>query len=81
MKRRRVAMTISLPPEMAQDYERLAQQQAKNKSQLFRDMFLLYKEQTLEKEFFELQRYGTKLAREKGVLTEEDVERIVFEGR
>jgi hypothetical protein len=54
---------------------------AKNKSQLFRDMFLLYKEQTLEREFFELQRYGTKLARGKGVLTEEDVERIVFEGR
>ena len=81
MKRRRVAMTVSLPPEIAEDYERLAQQQAKNKSQLFRDMFLLYKEQILEKEFFELQRYGTRLAREKGVLTEEDVERIVFEGR
>lgn len=81
MKRRRVAMTISLPPEIAKDYERLAQQQAKNKSQLFRDMFLLYKEQTLEKEFFELQRYGTRLARRRGVLTEEDVERIVFEGR
>ena len=81
MKRRRVAMTISLPPEIAKDYERLAQQQAKNKSQLFRDMFLLYKEQILEKEFFGLQRYGTRLAREKGVLTEEDVERIVFEGR
>lgn len=74
-------MTVSLPPEIAEDYERLAQQQAKNKSQLFRDMFLLYKEQTLEKEFFELQRYGARLAREKGVLTEEDVERIVFEGR
>lgn len=81
MKRRRVAMTISLPPELAEDYERLAQQQAKNKSQLFREMFLLYKEQALEREFFELQRYGTRLAREKGVLTEEEVERIVFEGR
>jgi metal-responsive CopG/Arc/MetJ family transcriptional regulator len=81
MKRRRVAMTVSLPPEIAEDYERIAQQQAKNKSQLFRDMFLLYKEQTLEKEFLELQRYGTKLARGKDVLTEEDVERIVFEGR
>jgi metal-responsive CopG/Arc/MetJ family transcriptional regulator len=74
-------MTISLPPELAEDYERLAQQQAKNKSQLFREMFLLYKEQALEREFFELQRYGTRLAREKGVLTEEEVERIVFEGR
>ncbi|MCW4021158.1 MAG: ribbon-helix-helix protein, CopG family [Candidatus Bathyarchaeota archaeon] len=81
MKRRRVAMTVSLPPELAEDYERLARQQAKNKSQLFRDMFLLYKEQALEREFFELQRYGTKLARRRGVLTEEDVERIVFEGR
>jgi metal-responsive CopG/Arc/MetJ family transcriptional regulator len=81
MKRRRVAMTISLPPELAEDYERLAQQQAKNKSQLFREMFLLYKEQALEREFFELQRYGTRLARERGVLTEEEVERIVFEGR
>ena len=81
MKRRRVLMTISLPPEIADDYELLAQKEAKNKSQLFRDMFLLYKERTLEKEFLELQRYGAKLAKGKGVLTEKDVERIVFEGR
>ena len=81
MKRRRVVMTISLPPEIAKEYELLAEKEAKNKSQLFRDMFLLYKEQTLEKEFFELQRYGAKLAKGKGILTEKDVERIVFEGR
>lgn len=81
MKRRRVAITISLPPEMAEEYESLAKQQAKNKSQLFREMFQGYKEQTLEQEFFELQRYGTTLAREKGILTEEDVEKLVFEGR
>ena len=74
-------MTISIPPEIAQDYEWLAQKEAKNKSQLFRDMFLIYKEQTLEKEFFELQRHGAKLAKAKGILTERDVERIVFEGR
>jgi hypothetical protein len=47
MKRRRVAVTISLPPEIAKDYERIADQEAKNKSQLFRDMFLLYREKTL----------------------------------
>lgn len=81
MKRKRVAITISLPPEIAEEYEILAKQQAKNKSQLFRDMFQDYKKQTLEQEFFELQRYGTTLAREKGVLTEEDVEKLVFEGR
>jgi predicted DNA-binding protein len=81
MKRRRVAMTISLPPEIAENYEKLAEQEAKNKSQLFREMFLLYKARTLEQEFYDLQRQGTKLARKKGILTEKDVERIVFEGR
>ena len=81
MKRRRVAVTISLPPEIARDYEKIANQEAKNKSQLFRDMFLLYREKALELEFLDLQRYGAKRAREKSILTEKDVERIVFEGR
>ena len=81
MKRRRVAMTISLPPEIAKDYEWFAEKEAKNKSQLFRDMFLLYKKQSLESEFFELQRYGVKHAKKRGILTEKEVERIVFEGR
>ena len=81
MARRRAAITISLPPEIAKDYERLAQKEAKNKSQLFRDMFLLYKREAAEQEFFELQRYGSKLAKGKGILTEKDVERIVLEGR
>jgi metal-responsive CopG/Arc/MetJ family transcriptional regulator len=81
MKRRRVAVTISLPPEIAQDYERIANREAKNKSQLFRDMFSLYREKILEREFFDLQRYGAKMARGKGILTEKDVEKIVFKGR
>jgi len=81
MARRRAAITISLPPEIAEDYERIAQKEAKNKSQLFRDMFALYKKEAAEQEFFGLQRYGSKLARGKGILTEKDVERIVFEGR
>ena len=81
MKGRRVAMTISLPPEIADLYERLAKQESKNKSQLFREMFQVYRAGKLEQEFFELQRYGAKRAREKSILTEEDVERIVFEGR
>ena len=81
MKRRRIPMTVSLPPEIAEDYENMAEKEAKNKSQLFRDMFSFYKKKVRENEFFELQRYGARKAREKGVLTEEDVERIVFEDR
>jgi len=81
MKRRRVAMTLSIPPEIAEDYEKIAEREAKNRSQLFRDMFLLYKERASEKEFFELQRYGTRMARRKRILTERDVEKIVSEDR
>jgi hypothetical protein len=81
MKRNRVAMTLSLSPEMAEDYEKIARQEAKNKSQLFRDMFRLYQERLLEKEFFELQKYGAKQARAKQVFTEAKVERIVLEGQ
>ena len=74
-------MTLSVPPEIAEDYEKIAEQEAKNKSQLFRDMFLIYKEKIQEKDFFELQRYGARKARGKGIITEKDVERIVFEDR
>lgn len=81
MKRRRVAITISIPPEVAEDYENFAKQEAKNKSQLFRDMFRIYKERVLEQEFFRLQRYGATQARERGILREEDVEKLLFEDR
>ena len=81
MKKRRVAMTISLSPEVVEGYEELALQEAKTKSQLFRDMFLLYKTQAREREFFDLQRYGAQRARGSGILREQDVERIVFEDR
>lgn len=74
-------MTISLPPELAREYERLARHEAKNRSQLFRDMLRVYEEQSLRQEFFELQRYGAQRAREKGVFSEEEVQKIVLEDR
>ena len=81
MSRQRVAITISLPPEIAKDYEWLSRKEAKNKSQLFRDMFLAYKQRILEQEFMDLQNYGAKQAKKKGILTEKHVEKIVFEDR
>jgi len=77
----RAAVTISMPEDMAKDYENLAKKLAKNKSVLFREMFLAYKRQHLKEEFQELQTYGAEIARQKGILTESDVEKIVFQGR
>jgi metal-responsive CopG/Arc/MetJ family transcriptional regulator len=78
---KRVPLTVSLPPNLARDFAKLAQAESKNKSQLFRDMFRTYQQRRQEAEFFELQRYGARQARKKGVLTEEDVDTIVFRDR
>ncbi len=81
MGQKRVPLTVSLPPPLAKEFDRLAKNEAKNKSQLFRDMFRAYQQHRLEEEFFELQRYGIRQARKKGILTEADVEALVFQDR
>lgn len=81
MKKTRVPVTVSVPSDLATQFEKLAKEEAKNKSQLFRDMFATYRQRKGEEEFFALQRYGVKQARKKGVLTENDVEALVFQGR
>lgn len=81
MKRPHVPITVSLPSHLAESFERLAKAEAKNKSQLFREMLTVYERRQREERFHELQRYGTKKAKRKGVLTEADVEKLVFQCR
>jgi len=80
-KQTRAAMTISMPQDMAEEYDKLAKRLAKNRSVLFREMFLTYKRQNLKSEFRELQAYGAVLAQKRELFTESDVEKLVFEGR
>ncbi len=80
-KQTRAAITISMPQDMAEEYDKLAKRLAKNRSVLFREMFLTYKRQNLKSEFRELQAYGAVLAQKRGLFTESDVEKLVFEGR
>jgi metal-responsive CopG/Arc/MetJ family transcriptional regulator len=80
-KQTRAAVTISMPQDMAEEYDKLAKRLAKNRSVLFREMFLAYKRQDLKKEFRELQTYGVAVAQKKRLFTESDVEKLVFEGR
>ena len=80
-KETRAAMTISMPRDIAEEYDKLAKRLAKNRSVLFREMFLTYKRRYLKEEFRELQTYGASLAQKRGLFTESDVEKLVFEGR
>ncbi len=81
IKETRPAVTISMPRNMAEEYEKLAKRLTKNRSALFREMFLTYKRQYLKEEFREIQTYSTALAQKRGLFTESDIEKLVFEGR
>lgn len=72
-------ITISLPPKLAKEVQRLAKIEKKTKSQLFRDMIMVYEEYITEKEWQELRRYGNKTAKRLGITSEEDVYRIINE--
>ncbi len=47
---------------------------------MFREMFDLYKQEKLKAEFYRLQKYGVQKAKSLK-LTEDEVEKIIFEGR
>lgn len=81
MPRRTRVLGFSVPPEIADEYELLAKRERRSKSDLFREMIVAYKAWRAEEEFLRLQARMSRRARAKGVLTEKDVERLVFEDR
>lgn len=78
--RQRVVMTLSLPPDTAKEYRKIAKSKGESGSKLFREMFELYKRQQLRDQFAELQRYGERKAKKLNI-SEKEIEKLVFEGR
>ena len=81
MGRKTRVLGFSVAPDIAEEYEQLAERQRKTKSELFRQMVEAYKARLEEEEFFRLQKRMTRRTRKKGVFTEKEVERLVFEDR
>lgn len=79
----RTAKTIgfSVPPEVKKEIDTLAKKEGMTKSELFREMIRAYKQLRREKEFFAIQRKVSSQVRREGLLTEEEIEKIVLEGR
>lgn len=80
-KRTSKVLAVSVPPGLARDFERLAKQEGRNKSQLFREMLRVYQAYQETGRFETLQRYGAARARASGVTTEQDVERLIQQAR
>jgi metal-responsive CopG/Arc/MetJ family transcriptional regulator len=74
-------VSVSLPPEAADEFDRLARLEGGNRSQLFREMLRVYRTYQESGTFESLQRYGAARARELGIRDEEDVERLIHEAR
>lgn len=81
MARKTRVLGFSVAPSIAAEYERLAARQRKSKSELFREMVETYKAKLDEDALLRLQARMSRKARKLGVLTERQVERIVFEDR
>jgi uncharacterized protein YdeI (YjbR/CyaY-like superfamily) len=73
-------MSVSVSQETAKEYKEIAKAEGKTVSGLFREIFSFYKQEKLKAEFHVLQAYGTKQANVLQI-TEEEIERLVFEER
>ncbi len=79
--RRSKVLAVSVPPEAADEFERLAGSENRNKSELFREMLRVYRAYRETGNFESLQRYGASRARRLGIRDESDVERLIEEAR
>jgi len=72
-----VKKTISLPPDLAEDAERVAKEEGKSLSAVIQDALRLSRRHRLHGEWKEMQGYWSTRAREKGLLKEGDLDRFL----
>ncbi len=72
-----VKKTISLPPELAREAEQTARAEGKTLSAVIQDALRVSRAERLKRDFKASQKYWSRKAREKGILTEEDLQRYL----
>lgn len=74
-------LTVSVPPDDAEHFNRIAEEEGRNRSELFREMLRVYRAYLETRTFESLQRYGAGRAAREGIRSERDVERLIREAR
>jgi metal-responsive CopG/Arc/MetJ family transcriptional regulator len=74
---RAVKKTISLPFDLAKEVEDIAREEGKTLSAVIQEALKVSKRERLKKEFYEIQKYWSSKAKEKGILTEKDLKRYL----
>ena len=72
-----VKKTISLPPKLAKEVEDISREEGKPLSAVIQDARRLARKERIKKEFYQIQDYWSRKAKEKGILTEKDLERYL----
>jgi len=78
MLRTSKVQTLSLPPGMVKQIEKLAKEEGMTKSELFREAL---REYMRKRRWEKIREYGAKKAAELGIKNEEDIERLIDEYR
>jgi hypothetical protein len=74
-----VKKTISLPPDLAREAEEMARDEGKTLSAVVQEALRMARRERLKRGFLEMQEYWSRRAKEKGLLTEEDLDRYLNE--
>jgi metal-responsive CopG/Arc/MetJ family transcriptional regulator len=72
-----VKKTISLPAKLAKEVEDISREEGKPLSAVIQDALRLARKERIKKEFYQIQDYWSRKAKEKGILTEKDLERYL----
>jgi len=72
-----VKKTISLPPDLAREAEEIASEEGKTLSAVIQDALRVARRERLKRGFHEIQGYWSRKAKEKGILSEKDLERYL----
>ena len=72
-----VKKTISLPPDLSKELEEIAQEEGKTVSAVIQDALRIAKRERLKSKLLDTQKYWTRKAKEKGILTERDLQKYL----
>jgi metal-responsive CopG/Arc/MetJ family transcriptional regulator len=81
MSRTTRTLTVSLPPRLYDEVERLAEQGNQTKSELVRDMIRVYEDYLDDRRWKHLRVIGAETAVRYDITSEKDIERLVHEAR
>ena len=81
MPRTSRVLAVSVPPGTADEFDRLAEREGRNRSELFREMLRVYRVYRETQTFESLQRYGAAQAGRNGIRTRADVDRAIRNAR